>query len=604
MVRAIRYRGPDDMGTWCDPSIGLGLGHTRLSILDLSPEGHQPMISASGRFVLSYNGEIYNFKELRTQLEAKGATFRGHSDTEVMLAAFDAWGIEEGVQQFVGMFAFAVWDRETHVLSLVRDRLGIKPLYYGWAGSTFVFGSELKALKQGTAFHYSVSREALSAFMRYGYVPTPFSIYESIFKLPPGCVLSLTLAQARSPQTFSPEPENAARGWGPRRYWSAKTIIESGTANQFKGTEVEALDRLDDLLKTVVGLHMVADVPLGAFLSGGVDSSLVVAMMQTQSTRPVRTFSIGFHEERYNEAVYAKAVAQHLGTQHTELYVSPAEAMAVIPLIPGLYDEPFGDSSQIPTYLVSQLARQHVTVALSGDGGDELFAGYNRYFWGRQLWKQFAWIPLSFRRRLARGIQSFSPEFLSGVFENMRSVVPTAPNLGDKLHKLAELLSMDDLADMYIGLVSFWKNPSGIVLGGAEPVTLLTDRRQWAAVDDFTLRMMALDLVTYLPDDILTKVDRASMGVSLEARVPLLDHRLVEFAWQLPLSLKIRKKSQGKWLLRQVLERYVPVRLMNRPKTGFGIPLDQWLRGPLRAWAEDLLSEDRLKREGFFHPAP
>jgi len=604
MIASIRYRGPDDTGVWSHPSIGLGLGHARLSILDLSPEGHQPMQSSSGRYVMTYNGEVYNFAELSKELEGSGARFRGHSDTEVMLAAFEAWGLEKSVERFVGMFAFALWDRETGVLHLGRDRLGIKPLYYGWADNTFVFGSELKVFDQVPGFKRSINRNSLTAFMRYAYVPEPWSIYEHVYKLPAGCLFAITPEQAHTRQGFSPEPENGQATLRPVRYWSARDIVESGVRCPFTGTEDEAIEQLDRLLRDAIGLRMISDVPLGAFLSGGVDSSVVVALMQAQSAKPINTFTIGFHEQDHNEAIYAAEVARHLGTDHTELYVTPAEAMAVIPRLPAMYDEPFADSSQIPTHLVSQLARKHVTVALSGDGGDELFAGYNRYFWWRQLWKQASWLPLSVRRGMARGIQSVSPDVLDKASMKLKALVPVLPSFGDKLHKLAEILAMKDPETMYLGLVSLWKDPTRIVIGGQEPMTTIRDRHRWADLDDFTFQMMALDLVTYLPDDILTKVDRASMTVGLEARVPLIDHRVVEFAWRIPLSMKIKKEKEGKWLLRQVLYRYVPQHLIERPKMGFGVPIAQWLRGPLRNWAEALLDEHRLGREGYFHPAP
>ena len=603
MVASIRYRGPDDSGVWCDERVGIGLGHARLSILDLSPEGHQPMSSSTGRFVLSYNGEVYNFTELRSELETSGAKFRGHSDTEVMLAAFETWGIEKSVQRFVGMFAFALWDRDERTLYLVRDRLGIKPLYFGWVGNSFVFASELKAIRCCKDFDSFIDREALSLFMRLAYVPAPYSIYRGIYKLMPGCVLSIGLEQVSSRKSFSPSPDDSAAAWRPTRYWSARQVAEDGTSVPFLDSESDALEQLEQLLRQAVKLRMVADVPLGAFLSGGIDSSLVVALMQAQSAKPVRTFTIGFHEAEYNEAVHAKNVAAHLGTDHTELYVTAEQARAVIPRLPSLYDEPFGDSSEIPTFLVSELARKHVTVALSGDGGDELFAGYNRYFLGRRLWNQIGWMPQSLRHGMAQGIRAFSPESLSTMFRALKCLVPSMQSPGDKLHKLADILSLKDPDLMYLNLVSQWKNPSRVVIEGKEPPTTLTDCRQWASLDDFTLRMMYLDLVTYLPDDILTKVDRASMGVSLEARVPLLDHRVVEFAWRLPLSLKIRHEGEGKWLLRQVLQKYIPRHLTERPKMGFGVPIDHWLRGPLREWAEDLLDETRLRREGYLHPA-
>ena len=604
MVASIRYRGPDDCGIWADRSRGVGLGHARLSILDLSPDGHQPMASRGGRYILSYNGEVYNFAELRSELGRLGVTFRGHSDTEVLLAAFETWGIEKSLQRFVGMFAFALWDRECGLLSLGRDRLGIKPLYYGWVGQAFVFGSELKVFEQVPKFSRSVDRNSLAAFMRYAYVPEPWSIYEGVYKLPAGCLLSIPLDQTSTRTGFSPEPDNVNAPCRPLRYWSAKSIIETGVNHPFEGTEQEAVEQLDRMLREAIGLRMIADVPLGAFLSGGVDSSVVVSLMQAQSTKPVKTFTIGFREADYNEAIYAAAVAKHLGTEHTELYVTPAEAMAVIPRLPEMYDEPFADSSQIPTYLVSQLARRHVTVALSGDGGDELFAGYNRYFWGRRLWKQASRIPRFLRRGLARGILAISPEMFDQISQRLKPLMPVLPSFGDRLHKLAGILAMNDPEAMYLGLVSLWRDPIQIVKGAQEFLTTLTDHHRWAKVNEFTLHMMALDLVTYLPDDLLTKVDRASMSVSLEARVPLIDHRVVEFAWRIPLSMKIQREGEGKWLLRRVLDKYVPRALIDRPKMGFGVPIDHWLRGPLRDWAEELLDEQRLRREGFLHPAP
>lgn len=604
MVTAIRYRGPDDSGVWTDLAAGIGLGHARLSILDLSPEGHQPMTSATGRYVLAYNGEVYNFAELRADLETCGAVFRGHSDTEVILAAFEAWGIDTSVQRFVGMFAFALWDRVERRLHLVRDRLGIKPLYFGWVGSSFVFASELKAIRSCKEFDPVVDRGALALYMRLAYVPAPHSIYRGVYKLMPGCMFTIELNQALSRKSFSASPDDMSASWRPTRYWSARHVAEEGTRHPLQVSEADALVQLESLLRRSIKSRMVADVPLGAFLSGGVDSSLVTALMQSQSRTPVRTFTIGFNEEEYNEAIHAKKVAAHLGTDHTELYVAPEQARAVIYKLPDLYDEPFGDSSEIPTFLVSELARRHVTVALSGDGGDELFAGYNRYFLGRRLWRRIGRLPECLRHGIAQGIRAFSPESLSTIFHALRFVVPSMQSPGDKLHKLAEILATGDADMMYLGLVSLWKDPATVVIDGREPMTTLMDRKQWARLDDFTLRMMYQDLVTYLPDDILTKVDRASMAVSLEARVPLLDHRLVEFAWRLPLSMKIRREGEGKWLLRRVLDRYIPSSLIERPKMGFGVPIDQWLRGPLREWAEDLLAESRLRQEGYFFPEP
>ena len=597
MADTIAYRGPDDAGYWCDEDHRVGLGHRRLAIVDLSLAGHQPMQSASGRYIIAFNGEIYNHLLLRQELRATGQTpsWRGHSDTETLLAGFDAWGIQGTVERAIGMFAFAVWDRQTKALTLARDRLGEKPLYYGWQGrgngAVFLFGSELKALRAHPDFENNINRGALGLHLRHNYIPSPYSIYEGISKLLPGSLLTVSL-QLREPQV--------------RAYWSGAQVAESGLANAFEGDAEQAVDELEALLKDAVRQQMMADVPLGAFLSGGVDSSTVVALMQAQSSRPVKTFTIGFNEKGYNEAVHAKAVARHLGTDHTELYVTAEQARAVIPLLPTLYDEPFSDSSQIPTYLVSGLARQHVTVSLSGDAGDELFCGYNRYQMTANLWRKLTAVPLPLRKLAARGLTSISPQSWNRLADALARFLPSSArlaNVGDKLHKGAGVLSSQSADALYLGLVSHWHDPASVVIGGHEPPTLLTGNVPALNGLDDVQRMMALDMLTYLPDDILTKVDRAAMGVSLETRVPFLDHRVVEFAWSLPQSMKLRD-GQSKWALRQVLYRHVPKALIERPKMGFGVPIDIWLRGPLRGWAEDLLSEARLKREGFFNPAP
>lgn len=525
-----------------------------------------------------------------------------------MLAAFERWGVEGALRRFVGMFAFALWDRAEQKLCLARDRLGEKPLYYGRLGKTLVFASELKALRAHRAWKAEVNRDALALYMRHNYIPAPHSIYQGIYKLPPGSFLSVGSEGLADQSTFSPQPSHAATASSlrPEYYWSAKSVAESGVRDFLKLGDNEAVTQLDELLRGAVGRQMVADVPLGAFLSGGIDSSTIVALMQAQSSRPVKTFTIGFNEAGYNEAEHAKAVARHLGTEHTELYVTPEEAMAVIPKLPTLYDEPFADSSQIPTFLVAQLARQHVTVALSGDGGDELFGGYNRYFWGRNLWRRFGWMPRGVRLTAAAGMTLMSPGAWDRFFGTLGPLLPSSlrqPQAGDKLHKLAGILNVRDPEEMYLGLVSHWPHPEQVVKQSHESRTLLNDMQGRADLADFTQRMMFLDTVTYLPDDILVKVDRAAMGVSLETRVPLLDHRVVEFAWRVPLAMKIRE-GQGKWLLRQVLYRYVPEELVERPKMGFGVPIDGWLRGPLREWAENLLDEARLRREGFFEPEP
>lgn len=592
MTSSIVHRGPDDEGHWIDKDAGVALGHRRLSILDLSPAGHQPMRSKSGRYVIVFNGEIYNHHQIRKELEDVSARqWVGHSDTEVILESVEEWGLEEAVKRFTGMFAIAMWDRKERTLSLVRDRLGEKPLYYGWVGNTFLFASELKALRAYPHWQGEINRDALTLFLRHNYIPAPYSIYKGFYKLLPGTIAKIGV----NDKEISPEA-----------YWTIKEVAEIGVRQPFAGSEVETIKHLDSLLRDAISKQMVADVPLGAFLSGGVDSSTVVALMQAMSNRPVRTFTIGFNESGYNEAEDAKKVARHLGTEHTEIYISPQEAMDVIPILPTLYDEPFADSSQIPTFLVSQMARRHVTVSLSGDAGDELFGGYNRYFQGRQIWNKVRNIPRPFRGLAARMITSVSPRRIDWVAKAFSSVMPgelKAGRAGDKLHKLAEVIEKEYPEALYKELVSHWKSPSSVVLDSHEPSTVITDKSQWADLDDFTLRMMYLDTMTYLPDDILVKVDRAAMGVSLESRVPFLDHNVVEFAWKLPLSLKVRN-GQGKWILRQVLYKYVPAELIERPKMGFGVPIDAWLRGPLRDWAEDLLNENRLRQEGFFSAAP
>jgi asparagine synthase (glutamine-hydrolysing) len=593
MCDALTHRGPDDSGIWIDEDAGVALGHRRLSILDLSPAGHQPMASACGRYVLSFNGEIYNHLDMRSELERAGcvATWRGHSDTETLLAAIRQWGLDRTLERCVGMYAFAVWDRQRRVLSLARDRLGEKPLYYGSIGSAFVFGSELSALCAYPSFSAQIDLEALLLFMRHNYVPAPHSIYEGISKLEAGSVLSVD-ADGRS------QPS--------RRYWSCRAAALEGLASPYIGGERAAADELERLLKQSIAGQMIADVPVGAFLSGGIDSSTIVALMQSQSSRPVRTFSIGFGESGFNEAIHAAAVAKHLRTDHTELYVSPSQAQEVIPRLSALYDEPFADSSQIPTALMMALARDHVTVALSGDGGDELFGGYNRYFWAVQTWRRFGRAPKSLREGLASAITALSPAVWDGLFRRGAVLLPRSLRYnspGEKLHKLASVLRSPHPVTVYRELVSQWSPPGAIVRGASEPLTVVTDAREWLDGVSLANQMMFVDQVSYLPDDILVKVDRAAMAVSLETRVPLLDHRVVEFAWRVPLDMKI-KESQGKWLLRQVLDRHVPRQLVERPKMGFGVPIDTWLRGPLREWAEDLLAESSLAESGYLDPQP
>jgi asparagine synthase (glutamine-hydrolysing) len=601
MADTIRHRGPDGSGIWMDVNEGFAVAHRRLSIVDLSPAGHQPMVSKKGRYVIAFNGEIYNHLELRRELEitpqqhsiaARGAAkinWSGHSDTETLLAGFEAWGIEATLKRTVGMFALSLWDKEEKVLTLARDRMGEKPLYYGFQKNTFLFGSELKALKAHPDFLSEIDRDVLSLYLRHGYIPAPYSIYKGINKLLPGTYVQLRLGDDANSQTLLP---NA--------YWSMVHVAAEGLAKPFNGCDKEAIAALDTQLKQSIGLQMAADVPLGAFLSGGVDSSTVVALMQAQSKQPIKTFAIGFDEVGYNEAEYAKAVAKHLGTEHTELYISPTDAMNVIPLLGEIYDEPFADSSQIPTFLVSKMAKQHVTVSLSGDAGDELFCGYNRYLLADK-WKQIEHIPFALRKSAGKLIQALSPSKWDAIFQHANKIKKFPSNMGIKLEKLAmRLESIDGASDLYYSLVSETNQPEQIVIGAREPITWLTETGMNMSFKDAKQHMMFLDAMTYLPDDILVKVDRAAMVNSLETRVPFLDHRMVELAWQLPMSMKIRA-GKTKWILREVLYQYVPKHLIERPKAGFGIPLGEWLRGPLRAWVESLINEQRLHKEGYFN---
>ena len=583
MSGCIAHRGPDDSGAFVDPGPGLLFGFRRLAIIDLTDAGHQPMESASGRYVLIFNGEAYNFAAVRAELESIGAApeWRGHSDTEVLLAAVERWGVEEAVRRFVGMFAFALWDRREQTLHLVRDRVGVKPLYYALAGDAVLFASEVKALAAHPLFRGEIDRDAVALYARYGYLPAPHTIYKDTFKLAPGGILTVR------PGTGGPEV---------RRYWELRDVVTRAKAQPFRGSDGDTLDALDALLADSVGLRMIADVPLGVFLSGGIDSSVVVAAMQRRNTGRVKTFSIGFHDARYDEARYAREVAQHLGTEHTEWYVTPEEARDVIPLLPHIYDEPFADSSQIPTYLVSRLARQSVTVSLSGDGGDELFGGYNRYFLGRRLWRTARAIPGPLRPAAGAILRRVPAGAWNALLRPLARLHPTLrERAGERLHKLGAAIAADDSDALYRDLVAQW---SGVVAGAA-PRPIAIDERP--PLHDLTERMMYFDQISYLVDDILVKVDRASMAVSLEAREPLLDHRLIEFAWSLPLGMKIRD-GNGKWLLRQWLRRSLPESMIERPKMGFAIPLGDWLRGPLRDWSESLLDENRLRAEGYFDP--
>jgi asparagine synthase (glutamine-hydrolysing) len=594
MIRSLRHRGPDGEGVWHDPATGIALGHRRLAIVDLSDAGYQPMPSASGRYVISFNGEIYNFRRLQAELQRLGHRFRGHSDTEVLLAAIEQWGLDGGLERLVGMFALALWDGEERELILVRDRVGKKPLYYTFLDRTFVFGSELKALRAFRAWTPRVDRSALTLFLRHNYVPAPHSIYEDVRKLEPAHVLKVSMRGSR--------PAAKAHYC----YWRADEVHARAATQPLNVPLGEAAGHLETLIKDAVQLRMMADVPLGAFLSGGIDSSLVVALMQTQSQRPVQSFTVGFDEAAYDESGYARAVAQRLGTDHTDVKLTPAETMSVIPSLAEMYDEPFADSSQIPTALVCALARRNVTVAVSGDGGDEGFCGYNRYLWWRKIWSASQRVPSGVRAAVVRGVRAFSP----GVWDRVLSpVLPLFPNRmryatpGDGLHKLAAVFADNEPGTIYRHLISHWQEPAAVVVSGDEPDTISKRLRHRSDLAEYTDHMMLLDTLTYLPDDILVKVDRASMAVSLEVRAPLLDHRVLEFAWRLPLDLKLRG-SKGKIVLREILGRYVPAELTERPKTGFGVPIDSWLRGPLRNWAEDLLAESRLRRDGYFRPEP
>jgi len=590
MTDTLVHRGPDDAGTWVDGPAGIALGFRRLAILDLTPTGHQPMVSASGRFAIVFNGEIYNFRQLRRELEGLGHAFRGHSDTEVLLAAVSQWGVRGALERANGMFALALWDREQRTLHLCRDRGGEKPLYYGWMGRTLLFGSELKALRRHPAFAAEVDREALAGYLRRGYVGAPRSIYRGVCKLPPGTFLRV---------------RGDRRDAMPEAYWSWRDTAERGAAAPFAGTAAQAVDALDALVRDAVRIRLESDVPLGAFLSGGVDSSVIVGVMQALGDQPVRTFTIGFEDPHYDESEYAAAVARHLGTRHTAMRVSATEARAVIPRLPALYDEPFSDTAQIPTYLVAGLARRHVTVCLSGDAGDEVFGGYQRYRRTQALAAAMGRVPRPARVGAAallrglgrsRGAVRRGLDAVGHAFSRRRSLV-------DRCGDAADLLTVDHPDAVYHHVMSWWKDPSSVVLGAAEPPDALMVASEWAALPTAIERMMYLDAITQLPDQMLTKVDRATMGVSLESRIPLLDPRIIAFAAELPLALKVRGQN-GKWVLRELACRYVPRALIDRPKHGFDVPVTAWLRNELRPWAEALLDEQRLRREGYFAAEP
>ena len=578
MTNRLTHRGPDDHGQWVNESGTVALGHRRLSILDTSQHGHQPMTSPCGRFVLAYNGEVYNHLDLRRELKQSGATFRGQSDTETIVTAFSEWGISGTIERCIGMFAMAVWDTRERSLTLIRDRLGIKPLYYGVSNGSFLFGSELKALKVHPAFDPELNRGAIALFLQHSYVPTPHTVHANFRKLPAGASVTISASKRLTSNADIPRVDV---------WWDAKSVAQHALANQISDPRETTVDRLDELLSEAVQLRMLSDVPLGAFLSGGIDSSLVCALMQKQSDRPVQTFTIGFDEAGYNEADHAKKIAKHLGTDHTEYYVTPCEARDVIPRLPEMYDEPFADSSQIPTFLVSQLARQHVTVALSGDGGDELFGGYNRYFHIRNRWQQVSSIPC---RKLVSKLLSVPGNFLAGRWR-------------DRFLYRATLLGMNSAGSLYQNANLHWPPGGNLVLNSTNASSTYWDQNLWLQTGNPLEEWMWLDAVTYLPDDILTKVDRASMAVSLEVRVPVIDHRVFELAWGLPFESKVGSDT-GKLILQDVLSRYVPRAMFERPKMGFGVPIDAWLRGPLKDWAESLLDERRLRDQGLLNPEP
>jgi asparagine synthase (glutamine-hydrolysing) len=591
MSDALVHRGPDAGGTWVNPEQGIALGHRRLSIIDLSSSGDQPMVSFSGRFVISFNGEVYNFRRLRSDLEKRGCTFRGHSDTEVMLAALELWGIEGALERFEGMFAFALWDRHSGRLFLARDRVGKKPLYYGWCGATFLFGSELKALARHPQFDVTLDRDVIGQYIQYGWIANPGSVYKCIRQMPPGCYLALSAST--SPWAVSPRP-----------FWSAAKLAEAGERLPYGGSYEQAIERLEELLRAAVADRMVADVELGALLSGGIDSTMVVALMQSLSDRPVKTFSIGFSEPEYNEADFAARIAEYLGTEHHELYVRPEQALDVVELLPTMYDEPFSDPSQIPTYIVCKLAHQNVKVVLSGDGGDETFAGYRRYQRCLKRWSEIRAIPPSMRVLRGR-LQALISEL------EWRLLAPRASFWSDEAKRWRRKIGKraEHACNWYAyfpqhvlaNSLNHCFTADEFVPGAHTSRTALTDTSTWASVDDPLRAMLHYDYIGYLPDDILVKVDRASMAVSLEARSPLLDCRVLEFAWSLPVDFLCSDDGRGKRILRDLVYRHVPRALVDRPKRGFGVPLDTWFRGPLRDWAEELLCERTLAQQGIFH---
>lgn len=591
MGNKIHHRGPDDQGYFIDNQLGLALIHRRLSILDLSQNGHQPMRSACERYIILFNGEIYNHNNIRREINIEeNKKWRSHSDTETILEAISLWGLEKTLKKLVGMFAFALWDKKDKNLYLARDRMGEKPLYYGFQNGHFLFASEIKSIRIHPAFEGKINRFALENFFQYNFIPSPLSIYQNIFKLPPATFIKITQDDIKNQKKSRPQT-----------YWSIEKIAEKGQSNLFSKDEKLAILEVEKLLSSSIAEQMLADVPIGTFLSGGIDSSIVTALMQQQSNQPIKTFTIGFHELEYDEAQYARAVAKYLSTDHTDLYLTHQDAEAIIPKLPHLYDEPFADVSQIPTYLVSQLAKQSVTVVLSGDGGDEFFGGYERHIRAAQIWKNFRLLPKSIRMQFSQ-ILNYLSSYNSG-FEKINSMLPyniKQRNIGLKLQKAASLLQANSELEVYLGLLRKWSEAENIVLKTEDSDSPFVLKGSLNLLMDVPHQMMLLDSLFYLPDNVLTKVDRASMGVSLEVRAPMLDHRLAEFAWQLPLNMKIRH-NKGKWILREILYKYIPKHLIERPKSGFGVPMHAWLRGALRDWAEDLLDVHKIKQEGFLN---
>ena len=589
MAAAISRRGPDDAGVWCDAEAGIGFSHRRLSIVDLSPLGHQPMTSASGRYTITFNGEIYNYQDIKAELSVGGCRFRSTSDTEVLLAAVDRWGVAEALRKCIGMLAFGIWDRQERTLTLARDRFGEKPLYYGFFSRHLLFGSELNALRQHPAWSVDIDRGALTLLLRHGFVPAPLSIYSQVKKVLPGQLLSVQV-------------RNGEFGVSTQQFWDAKAEVEAARTRPLTGPDVVAT--MHELLKRSVSRQMVADVPVGAFLSGGVDSSLIVSLMQQQASQPVRTFSIGFTEKEFDESPYARSVAQHLGTQHTELIVSPRETLDVIPKLPSIYDEPFADSSQIPTYLISGLARSHVTVSLSGDAGDELFGGYSRYPEAIERWRALSKYPRPVRALGSQALEHM-PRWLAAYAPMRRGGRANSLDAHARQHIMREraiMMASGSLPEFYFSMISFCQRPSELVLSAREPTTKMSHPQEWPRALDDMMHMMFVDAGFYMPDDVLVKVDRAAMAVSLETRVPFLDPDVARAAWRVPTQTHFTD-GRGKWILRQILETYVPRQLIDRPKMGFQVPVAKWLRSELRPWADSLLAPARLRQEGIFDAA-